>query len=586
MSISFGGLSSGLPVDDIISQLIALERRPIDLLQQQVADLQLNDASFKSAQDRASKLLQTMETLTAQSVLDQDLFRAKLVTSSSEDIATATATENAAIQTINLEVVNLATQTKAESISGVGALATGATALSDLAQGSLTDGDFTVFVNGVASTVTVDTSQDLNSVLTQMSGIAGINSASVVGGQIVLDYTGGTVVQLGANGDDSNFLNNTFLQTGTQTATSITSGIPLSTLQTDELLNSAAANLATAVTDGTFTIGDATFDTTGKNLNEIISEINNSSDAGVTASFNVAENTLELSALESGSSLITLADGTGNFLTAMGLIDGGGDTTIGQTAGENAEFILNGSTLYSASNTVNSGISGLSGVTLELAGENVGSPIEITIGRDTSELKAQLNSFVTDYNSLIEYIDEQMDGENPNAQLVGEGGLRRLRNSVRTLVSDFVSGLNQYSSLSLVGISTGAITGAGGTATPTLSINEATLDAALADDPEQIRELMVGTNGIFTRMETLLDQALFDDPGNDADGLFFGHTNSIQDRIDDVNDSISRSELRLERRESFLRQQFTAMERAIAEAQAQGSALNGLLAQLAANNNG
>jgi len=583
MTISFGGLSSGLPVDDIISQLIALERKPIDLMKERISKLQLNNAQYKNVQDRASKLLQSIKTLTAQSVLDQDLFRKKAATSSDEAVAKATVQDTASIQTINLEVINLATQTKAESTSGVGTLASGTSLLTDIAQGSITDGNFTVFVNGVASTVTVDTSQDLDSVLTQIAGIAGINGASVVNGQIVLDYTNGTNVQLGANGDTSNFLNNTFLKTGTKTATSITSSIPLSTLQLDELVSAAAANFATPVTDGTFTIGKATFDTTGKTLGEIITEINNSSDAGVTASFNIAENQLELTALDSGSTLITLSNGTGNFLTAVGLISGGGDTTVSQTAGENAEFKINGTTLYSATNNVNSGISGLTGVTLELTGENAGSPISITIGRDTEELETQLDSFVNTFNTLISFIDEQMDAKSTNAKLVGDGGLRRLRNSLRTTVSDLVSGLAKYSTLSLVGISTGAVTAGGGQASPKLQFDKSKFNTAIADDPEQVRDLMIGTSGILTQLQSQLDLALYDDPGNTSDGIFYSHDRTIQSQIDSINDQIERSERRIDKREQLLRQQFSAMESAIAQAQSQGNALTGLIAQLSAN---
>ncbi len=583
MGITFGGISSGLPVDDIISQLIAVERRPINLIQQRIADLNVNQAQFTGAGDRASTLLATLQKLTAQSVLDENLFDAKSATSSNESVATATADETAASQNIKLEVTSLATQTAAQSLAPVGSVITGVSPLSDVAQGNVTNGDFTVFVNGVASTVTVDNTQDVNSVLSQISAIAGITGASVAGGQIQVTYGAGTNVQLGGNGDTSNFLDVTFLKTGTQTATDITSSSVLSGINLGVDVGTAAANIAAGpVTAGTFIIGTATFDSTGKSMGELITEINNSTDANVTASFNIAQNRFELISKDTGSAMINLADGTGDFLTKMGLISGV-DTTASQTAGSNAEIIVNGSTIFSSSNTVTAGITGLTGVTLELTGTTAGTPIDIDVAQDSTELVATLNEFISNMNGLISFIDEQMDPESDNAALKRESGLRRFRDSLRRTTSDAVAGLTTFSSLGLVGISTGPVTGTAG-ASSTFQLNEAEFADALAQNPSEVRELMTGTNGIFTQLQATVDNALHDDPDPTLDGLFASHTTAIQNRVESLNNQIDRAEIRLERREALLRQQFTVMEQLIAQSQNQGSALAGLAAQLSGGN--
>ncbi len=583
MSISFGGLQSGLPVDEIIQQLLAIERRPITLLEERVKSLKLNDAQFKNVQSRADTLLTTLKQLTAQSVLDQNLFKAKTAVSSDESIATATASEKASAQTLTLEVVTLATSTKAQSQSGVGQLITGASPISDIAENKVTSGNFTVFVDGVANTITVDNTQDVESVLSQIRGLAGINDAQVVNGRIQLDFGAGTTVNLGANGDDTNFLDLTYLKTGTNTGTSISSSNDIIALNRNIAVSDANANFATAITDGTFTIGKATFDTTGKTLNQIISEINNTPEAGVTASFNVGANRLELTATTTGSALITLEDGTSNFLTATGLIVGG-DTTVSQTAGTNAEFVLNGATLYSASNTVSEGITGITGVTLELKKQAPGTTVEITIAQDSAKLKEKVKEFVTNYNALVTFIDEQINPESTTAALKGETGLRRFRNSLRTTAGELVAGLTKFPNLAMVGISTGPVTDSATKSSPKLQFDEAKFDAALAGDASEVQELMIGVDGIITRLQTLTGNALHDDPDSNLDGLFHGHANTIAKRIEDVNRQISRMEDRLLQREDFLRKQFTVMENLIAQAQSQGNALNGLMAQLTANN--
>ncbi|MBX2859644.1 MAG: hypothetical protein KTR14_00285, partial [Vampirovibrio sp.] len=93
MSFQVGGLASGLPVDDIITQLIAIERRPLDLMAQQQAELSFKSNQFQAVEDRVSTLLTSLKTLTAQSVLDNNLFQGKLATTGNDAIVTATASD-------------------------------------------------------------------------------------------------------------------------------------------------------------------------------------------------------------------------------------------------------------------------------------------------------------------------------------------------------------------------------------------------------------------------------------------------------------------------------------------------------------
>jgi flagellar hook-associated protein 2 len=107
------------------------------------------------------------------------------------------------------------------------------------------------------------------------------------------------------------------------------------------------------------------------------------------------------------------------------------------------------------------------------------------------------------------------------------------------------------------------------------------LDAALASNPDQVRELMIGTNGIVTQLKTMVDNALNLDPN--SGGLFSSHTTSYQARTKKLNDSIAATQARLDQKEQLLRKQFSAMETAISQSQSQGNALSGLAAQLSAN---
>lgn len=585
-TVQLTGLASGINTGDIIDKLMSIERRPIDQMSAQKAKINLQQTQMDGLQDRVTKLNTAIKTLTAPSVLDDDPFEKKSTASSNESLVTATATDDASVQSFTVQVTSLATATRASSVTGLGQVITGATPVSQLAGGNVTAGNFTIYVNGAATTIAVDPTLDtVNDILTDIQGVAGITGATVTaGGQIQITFAGGTNVQLGANGDTTNFLRSTFLSTGVRTGTSITSAIGLSSINlTADIENNALARLQTAVAAGsTFTIGTASFSTGGgKSLADLINEINTNSDAGVTASYNMATNKIDMIAKETGSDLITLADTAGNFLTAMGLISGG-DTTASQTAGVNAVFKLNGTTLYSNSNNVTENVTGLAGITLDLNQASPGTDVTITIDRDTEPLIEAIKDFITQFNSVMTFIDQQTDSESKTAQLKGDGGLRRFKSQLRTTVTDYVASLTKYSSLPLIGISTGAVTGAAA-ASSQLQFNESTFEAALNDDSTEVKSLMVGASGIFTQLFTYTDAALHDDPDDSLDGLFPARKNSNDARIKDIDDAIERMQTRLEKREQFLRAQFNAMEQLISQSNSQGAALTNLANQLSAN---
>lgn len=575
------GLASGLPVNDIIASLIDVERQPITLMENRLTELNYNNASYQNVEGRAQTLLGTITSILAESVLDENPFQIKSATTSIDGIASVSVDETAAVQNITLEVQQLATTTSAKSQSPLGATLTGTSLISDVSQGSVTDGDFAMFIDGTEYTITVDNTQDVDSVLSQISAIPQVSSATVIGGQLSIDYTSGTSVFVGSHNDSTNFAKVTQLTTGTKTATNLTSAFPMTSLNLGEIASSAAANLTTPLTDGTFTINGEEFDTTGKTLSEIVTDINNNGNVGVSAAVSLVNNQLELTAKDTGNELIQLQDGTSNFLAATGLLVGG-DPTISQTEGQNATFVLNGALLYSNDNSVDESITGLTGVTLDLESTNTGGSIDITVNRDFTKVEEGMTEFVANINNLFDLIDSQTDPQGDGA-LKGENGIIRFKSSLRTQISDGVSGLTEFNNMASVGVSTGAVSGSG-TASTSFVFDSNALQEALASNPSEVEALMTGSNGILTELKTLIDAAVLDDPDPINDGLFAAHDNSVSDQIEAINDRIARAEERLVTRENLLRRQFTAMENVFSQMQSQGAALTNLSTQLGANN--
>ena len=103
MSISVGGLISGLDTNSIIDQLLALQQKPIVKLQQQEADYQVELSAYGSMQAVLDSLKSAMGGL--DSVSDLTSFSA---TSGNTDLFSVSADENATAGSYDVTVQNLA----------------------------------------------------------------------------------------------------------------------------------------------------------------------------------------------------------------------------------------------------------------------------------------------------------------------------------------------------------------------------------------------------------------------------------------------------------------------------------------------
>jgi len=270
--ITFGGIASGLDTNSIIEQLMQIERRPITLAENRLFDVQQKTNAFGAVASALSSLLDRAKSLNS-----GDTYRARATSVLAKEVdankVQASATTGAAIGSYTFHVTQKATQTTTTSGVPVGAAIDADAALDEAGFGSaLTTGTFSI--NGTAFTIAAATASTVAS------------AASV-----------------GAGFD---------------------AGLPLDT-----------AGLDIAPTAGSFTINGANinYDGATDKIADVIGYINASA-AGVTASFDADTQTFTLTHKTLGSGeTITLADGTGNFLEAMKLLDGGGATIGAEVAG-------------------------------------------------------------------------------------------------------------------------------------------------------------------------------------------------------------------------------------------------------------
>ncbi len=594
MPIQFSGLGSGLPIQEWIDATIRNESTRLYRYKEDKNEAQNAKSALSSVESKFSSLRFAIENLTdANLAKTLDLFEKRTVSTSDDTVATATAESGSAMQQIKLEIERLATATTAQSITEVGQLIDGSEKFLDLSSASLKGGEegeegtFSIYVDGVKHEFTINETDTLSDIVDNINneGIAGLQ-ASIENGnfQLKIDNDNIGELTLGSSSDSSNFFN--VMNLSTATAANISdapydqvyaSVDTVSKVDEEGAILNGDANLSGSFTEEsyTFKIGDAEFTVEGDlTLQGLISRINNDDDSNVVISYDARENKFNLISTEPGSTAINLEDTSGDFLQQIGLITAGGDSLSSQTLGENARVYVNGSTeaLEVNSNTITSDISGIIGVTISLKDiTEAGETINLNIEQDTDKLTSAVENFIKSFNSAIDAVDKETSSGN---DLYGEYSLVSIRNNLRSMVTDMASGLSDYNSFGMIGISTGDVGTSVEEETNTLEFDKDEFLAALKNNPSEVKALLVGDSdlgitGILQDLESVVEGTL--DPVN---GYFESREDSLNTTIANLDNILENEEERLEKRRDQLTLKYNQMDQYISELQSQQSALS------------
>jgi flagellar hook-associated protein 2 len=150
---------------------------------------------------------------------------------------------------------------------------------------------------------------------------------------------------------------------------------------------------------GTGTAVAVAVPTANATLAGLVSAINNTANIGVTAS--IVTNSDGTSSL----GLVSQTAGTAGTLTVNSSVADTATALNYNTAvtGANASLNIDGVTLTNASNTATNLIPG---VTFQLLSSS-STPVQVVIGNDNTDVESTVNSFVSDYNSLISAMNTQ-----------------------------------------------------------------------------------------------------------------------------------------------------------------------------------
>jgi len=514
-----------------VETIIQLDSAPITKLQ--------NEQSINSEKVSALASLRTnfLDLQTATKALNAPgLFTGRTVASSTSGSSwNLTAATGATAGAYTFNVTQLATASKRNGASDISAPLNATDNVSGLTLATvptttaITAGNFTV--NGAAVTIALtDSLQDVFDKISTATG--GTVTASYNHLTDKISFSSASEIVLGGANDTSNFL--AAAQLANNGSGSISSANSLGAANTTATLSSARLKNAITAVDGSgagsFSINGVAinYNVNTDSLSSIISRIN-SSTAGVTASYDTANDRMVLVNNATGDTGFGLSETAGGFLDAVGLsMSSSGAAT---SRGKNALFTVNGgSTLTSASNTLTSAVTGITGLTVKA---NTESAQTITVASDTSAMKTAIQDFIDKYNVVQSSIDLQTSitvnsGTVTTSTLSGNQDVDRWASNLRSKVFGSISGLSgTVSRLADLGIDFNG-------SSSMLSVKDSTkLDNALANKPADVEAFFTNsTTGFASVMDTYLTSI------SGTDGTSTGAVSKMSDQLLKSNLSI------------------------------------------------
>ena len=285
--------------------------------------------------------------------------------------------------------------------------------------------------------------------------------------------------------------------------------------------------------------------------------------------------------------------------------DGESQSRNNVTVGNDALAEINGLLVRRADNTF-TGV--IEGVTLDLRSTTPTGPVSISVDPDREAVRGKIDSFVTAYNAVMEFMNNQnrftpSEGEDSGGEtgglLFGDSLLSSVRRSLQRALFDVdvdvVAGDTEgYSTLALVGVEQAQ--------DGTLSVNSAVFDEKFTDNLEAPMDLFADTDGfdnggadpntpeyyvdttadsgLMNKLVREVDQmfgALAAPDGVEVQGIFDLREDAIRAAIERYDERIERREERLVKYEETLVLRFARLEELLGGLNAQGTALNSIL---------
>ena len=306
----------------------------------------------------------------------------------------------------------------------------------------------------------------------------------------------------------------------------------------------------------------------GDSLKDVVTKINaESKKSGISAV--VMDNRLVLTDSKTGERDLKIS---GDVAADLGL----GEEDVTLNKGVDAKFTLNGIEMTRSDNKIDDVVDG---ITFELKGVSEGDKtIDLSLKNDTGKMKDTVKELVSQYNSLMSFINEKVDVGDPSAkdnktgELAGDSSLIRLQTELRNLIAPPYSTGGGLKATEL-GLSISDRQG-------TLSFDEEKFDKVLKDNPEGIKDFFykaekvegqtaLKETGYTVALKGIADKYLVDKTGEK--GVIASKFETFESSIKDLNKQITRIDEVLEQKKARYIDMFTRLDQAMMQAEDQMS---------------
>jgi flagellar hook-associated protein 2 len=331
--------------------------------------------------------------------------------------------------------------------------------------------------------------------------------------------------------------------------------------------------------------GDSTTITAGSDIDAAVAAINADTAAPVYAAA-VTDATSGTQYLVLSSKSTGATAGAFTATSQAGMLNEDATRRVSAT---DASYTVNGVNKTSPTNVITDAVPGMS-ITLKTTFAST-SPVTINVGApapDATDITAKVKAFVEQYNSTLDFIRSKLDEKkvvNPQTTadqqkglLYGDTMLEGILSQMRNAMTDVYAPGNPTTldQMNEIGVSTGSAFGTlnQDAIKGKLVFDSAAFSKAFTADPTSVKNLLSGTSGFGQALDNLLAPTL------QAGGTMASRLASEDTKQKTLNDQIASMDVLLAKKQDTLKAQFTAMETALQQSQAQGQWLAGQLAKL------
>lgn len=175
MAISSTGVGSGLDVQSIVSQLVAIEKQPLKQLQTKAATFQTQLSTYGKIKSQASALGDAAALLAGASG-----WNAQKASSSNSAAVSVTASSSAAASSMGVEVSQLARAQSSASVGFAAGAAVGLTGSLSIELGQWSDDVVPSFAAGTSVSVAIDPADTMSAIASKINAAGGGVTATVL----------------------------------------------------------------------------------------------------------------------------------------------------------------------------------------------------------------------------------------------------------------------------------------------------------------------------------------------------------------------------------------------------------------------